>query len=560
MYCSNCGAKCSDGGQFCIKCGQKLAHDNNKRSRPDDSSEQINFIRDTASKDSNGLLAEEETTLKIKFPAAGIFFALHGILFLYLSMHQHYIPVGPYVGFAYFNWHTWIILSLLLVSTMLLFLRKIRLFSVALLAYSIWHIFYYTVAYWEFPNNFPNYYPRGDLSGLTNILLVRVILTFSYGTLAFLAIMALRKGNKFSSITKKIWCIPGILFCMATTPIILAALSKEVIRSLQFLSEIVVKLVCPATEIMFSGWWLTHPYRVQGMPVHHIAPAAQATSQYSMENMTPKAELKLDNDVITIEREAELIAKPDLSRADMADASKSRVMPYYTGVAWEEMMQETDASWCTQSKLEELADYGRMRIKEGAFDAPFGMQAVLEKKANEISQYIAEVIPKIQKPFDMSVKYPIINDGKMERGLIKFDGWRLDHFKRLYIFNNGNPASSYNITRAWDYCLGRDGKLYMVYSVSGKYDDNQKITDLRYWIYDLLPYDAMFLENKNQNMVVSVSHGLLYTLDAIPKERTDNVIVDRGNEKDIFNFPLQLKDYGYPETGEGILVRINALL
>ena len=63
-------------------------------------------------------------------------------------------------------------------------------------------------------------------------------------------------------------------------------------------------------------------------------------------------------------------------------------------------------------------------------------------------------------------------------------------------------------------------------------------------------------------MVVSVFHGLLYTLDAIPKERTDNVIVDRGNEKekDIFNFPLQLKDYGYPETGEGILARINALL
>ena len=276
----------------------------------------------------------------------------------------------------------------------------------------------------------------------------------------------------------------------------------------------------------------------------------------------PAEEIKPDHDVVTVEKEEKLIAKPDLSRADLEDASKSRVMSYYNGVAWEEMMQETDAPWCTQSKPEELANYGRMRIKEGAFDAPFGMQAVLEKKANEISQYIAEIIPKIQKPFDMSIKYPIINNGKMERGLIKFNGWRLDHFERLYLFNNGNPASSYSSTRAWDYCLGEDGKLYMVYSVSGKFNNNQQVTDLKYLIYDLLPYDAMFLENKNQNMVVSVFHGLLYTLDAIPKERTDNVIVDRGNEKekDIFNFPLQLKDYGYPETGEGILARINALL
>lgn len=257
--------------------------------------------------------------------------------------------------------------------------------------------------------------------------------------------------------------------------------------------------------------------------------------------VTPMEEVEPDHDVVTVEKEVELIAKPDLSRADLEDASKSSAMSYYTGVAWEEMIQEPDTPWCTQFRLEEYADYGRMRIKEGAFDAPFGMQAVLEKKANEISQYIAEVIPKIQKPFDMSVKYPIINDGKMERGLIKFNGWKLDHFERLYIFNGGNPASSYNIIRAWDYCLGEDGKLYMVYSVSGKYNDNRHVTDLKYWIYDLLPYDAMFLENKNQNMVVSVSHGLLYTLDAIPKERADNVIVDRGNEKekDIFNVSAQ---------------------
>lgn len=276
--------------------------------------------------------------------------------------------------------------------------------------------------------------------------------------------------------------------------------------------------------------------------------------------VTSTKEIKPDHDVVTVEKEAKLIAKPDLSRADLADASKSRVMSYYTGVAWEEMMQETDAPWCTQSKPEELADYGRMRIKEGVFDAPFGMQKLMEQKASEIGQYITEIIPKIQKPFDMSIKYPIIHDGNMERGLIKFNGWRLDHFERLHIFNNGNPASSYNTTMAWDYCLGEDGKLYMVYSVSGKYNDNRQVTDLKYWIYDLLPYSTVLLENKNQNMVIAVTHGLLYTLDDIPKSRAGDVIIDNGNERNIFNFPLQLGDYQSSEIGVGILAHINALL
>lgn len=275
---------------------------------------------------------------------------------------------------------------------------------------------------------------------------------------------------------------------------------------------------------------------------------------------TPKVEINPDHDVVTVEKEAKLIAKPDLLRADLTDATKTNVISYYTGVAWEEMVQEPDAPWCTQSKPEELANYGRMRIKEGVFDAPFGMQKLMEQKVIEINQYIAEVLPKIQKPFDMSIKYPIINSGKMERGLVKFNGWRLDHFERLSIFNNGNPVSSYTTTRAWDYCLGEDGKLYMVYSVSEKYNDNRRVEDLRYWIYDLLPYSAVLLENKNQNMVISVTHGLLYTLDDIPKNRTDNVIIDNGNTRNIFNFPLQLNDYQSSEIGEGILTHINALL
>lgn len=272
---------------------------------------------------------------------------------------------------------------------------------------------------------------------------------------------------------------------------------------------------------------------------------------------TTRKESKPDYDVVTVEKEAELIAKPDLLRSDLADSS---ISGYYTGVAWEEMIQEIDAPWCTQGPLEELANYGRMRMKEGALNVPVGIQDSLEKKASEIGQYITEVIPKIQKPFDMSIKYPIIHEGKMERGRVKFNGWRLDHFERLYIFNDGNLASSYNEIKAWDYCLGRDGKLYMVYSVSGKKDNNQGVTNFEYRIYNLLPYDIMFLENKNQNMVISVSHGLLYTLDAIPPKRADNVILDEGNEKRIFNFPLQLNENRYSEIGAGVLERINTLL
>lgn len=31
MYCSNCGAECLDGAQFCIKCGQRLEYDKEKK-------------------------------------------------------------------------------------------------------------------------------------------------------------------------------------------------------------------------------------------------------------------------------------------------------------------------------------------------------------------------------------------------------------------------------------------------------------------------------------------------------------------------------------------------
>lgn len=284
MYCSNCGAKCSDEAQFCMKCGQRLAHhkDENAGYGSDGIPVHVESIKNTASQSNNVSLAEEGILPKIRFPVAGIFFALHGILFLYCSMHMNGNPAEPFIGIAFFTWQTWISLFLLFASAALLFLKKIKPFSTALVAYSIWHTICYIVAAFRLiPNDIQNYYPRAFLSVLFDILVENAI-AFSYGMMAILAIMTLMKENRFSSIAKRFWYIPGSLFCLV---IALTLLLRGIRMPWWF---IIVDLVFPITEIILSGWWLAHPYRTQSTPICHPNQAVRATSSYGRGNMALK--------------------------------------------------------------------------------------------------------------------------------------------------------------------------------------------------------------------------------------------------------------------------------
>ena len=122
MYCSNCGAKCLDDAQFCIKCGQKLAYTQNEDARysADGVSEQAGSIESATEHRSNDSRTEEGATHRIRFPVAGIFFTLHGIFFLYCSMHMNGDLRAPFIGIVSFTWQTWLSLLLLCASETLL--------------------------------------------------------------------------------------------------------------------------------------------------------------------------------------------------------------------------------------------------------------------------------------------------------------------------------------------------------------------------------------------------------------------------------------------------------
>lgn len=284
MYCSNCGAKCLDDAQFCIKCGQKLAYTQNEDARysADGVSEQAGSIESATEHRSNDSRTEEGATHRIRFPVAGIFFTLHGIFFLYCSMHMNGDLRAPFIGIVSFTWQTWLSLLLLFASATLLFLKKTRPFSAILLVYSIWNVIYYIAeAFRSIPDDIQNYYPRAFLSTLFDVL-AKSAIALSYGMLAFLAIMAFMiKENSLSDIAKRFWYIPGSLFCLVTILILL--LRGEISQ------YIITELVFPLTETIFSGWWLTHPYKIQRPPAGNHLQSTRTPSYAQGENVASGA-------------------------------------------------------------------------------------------------------------------------------------------------------------------------------------------------------------------------------------------------------------------------------
>lgn len=259
MYCSNCGAKCQDGTRFCTKCGKKLANDEGQKTEysANHVPEQMEVARDIASGNNHESLAGK-SPLKIRFPVAGIFFAIHGMFFLYYSTHMYSDPTRPFVGIAYFTWQTWLSLFLLFACAILLFLRRMKPFSIVLLVYCIRNtINYIVIALQSIPDDMQNYYPRAFLSVLFDIL-AESAMAVSYGLLAVLALTVLMKENRFSTIARKLWYIPGALFCLIN---MLALLRGGIPYSGTFI--VIADIVCSIAEIILSGWWLTHPYKEQ---------------------------------------------------------------------------------------------------------------------------------------------------------------------------------------------------------------------------------------------------------------------------------------------------------
>lgn len=272
MYCSNCGAKCQDGTQFCAKCGKKLT--NNESQKTEYSSNhvpgQMEVTRDTASGGNHELLTGK-SFLKIRFPTAGVFLLLHGVISLYHAACRlgnnpdQYLFVG---AAGYFFWPTLLQFLVIVAISVLLFRRKInKLLAVLLVLYDTWSILaciynapMYSTLVWRGMISCYGWSPIDFLShSVSPYFILFNVEILSYITMVLLAASLVQNENRFCAVIKKLWYIPGILSCLGA---VIWALYPQF-----YTIRLFVLVLCLILEHFFLGWWLTHPYKKQYAPV-----------------------------------------------------------------------------------------------------------------------------------------------------------------------------------------------------------------------------------------------------------------------------------------------------
>ena len=290
MYCSNCGAECSDGARFCIKCGQKLIHNKEENARYDSDDVPIlsEITKDTTYKSDNESLTGRGTIQKARFPIAVIFILLHGIISLNnaacrLMESGVYVYVGV-VG--HFFWPTLLQFLFIIAIVVLLFRRKTNTPLVSLLVlYSMWNILactynvpLYSTLVWRGMIQYDKWSPVGFLShSVSPYFILFDVEILSYIVIMFLAISLVRNRSRFSAVMKKAWYISGILSCLEAV--------IWVLFSQFYTIRAFVLILCLIPENFFLGWWLAHPYKAQSVPAYHPNPASETAPSYDSESV-----------------------------------------------------------------------------------------------------------------------------------------------------------------------------------------------------------------------------------------------------------------------------------
>lgn len=141
----------------------------------------------------------------------------------------------------------------------------------------------------------------------------------------------------------------------------------------------------------------------------------------------------------------------------------------------------------------------------------------------------------VTKPYDVTI------------GTTRYEAWLLEHFERRDLYDSGKSE-----TMSWDYCLARDGKLFVVTRTSQG--------DVH--VNDMLPfYPNMVTDSVNMGLVL-VMHGCVGALDLVPADPSlRRVYRFRGADDTIeFDFPWDEKQGGPAYTAIGLTERLNRLV
>lgn len=252
---------------------------------------------------------------------------------------------------------------------------------------------------------------------------------------------------------------------------------------------------------------------------------------------------------------------------------------------WFECLRDSEASWYTQinSSVLSFMHYGQKAIPMMLSDDN-DMNKLLKEgneRALEDARYVAE---NCKKPFDVRIPITIhvekteydevpvvVKTGlfkketqyekrarkivEKESVILQFNGWLLEHFERI----NDLEGDGQRVNKLyWDYCLGGDGRLYIITTSIDEYGSSEYRVNEMFYMFPWL------LNNLNQNVFVSVMHGWIGALDVVPMENPEDrkYMMQGDGNKYYFNFPLQIesKEQCSFDIGAGLRERLKKLL
>ena len=164
-------------------------------------------------------------------------------------------------------------------------------------------------------------------------------------------------------------------------------------------------------------------------------------------------------------------------------------------------------------------------------------------------------VPKVRKVGFFKTENYIEHETRIEKYTEEercvYKGWIIERLFR----QEGNGSSKE--TLFFDYCLGANGKLYMV--VSHNEDKSAPIE-----VFECVCYSPAFLRNTFCNVYSSAISGVIGVLDAIPTDCNDSrrnihIVLD---DDYYYNYPIQIDDgHDYPYGFlDGVIIRLINLL
>jgi hypothetical protein len=186
-------------------------------------------------------------------------------------------------------------------------------------------------------------------------------------------------------------------------------------------------------------------------------------------------------------------------------------------------------------------------------------------KLERIEERIVTVdVPRVVKTGLFKKETVIEQETKTERHVREeeLDGWILESFSREE--REGLPVGYHDWWDCWNFCLGKDGKMYVDWSYGCNYTDGSR-PESNNRVFECL-YNSPMLMSPEENVLISVVNGLIGALDTVKIDASAQsrtwILAHEPDDVFTFDFPLEITENDkYPYLyGAGTINRLAKLL